>query len=151
MGRMQKTGVHILGVMFIVAFFMSFLGFRNVSVGISAMENGAPGLCITDPSGFVHEIIYKDISDIRLITLPEDYGQCLQGGCRKGFRYGTWENSDYGCYSLCVRDSVIQAICLSQKEKIFIFNFEGKTSTENLYKALLEKIQESGPNSQTSG
>lgn len=139
---MRKTLIHMLGVFLITVFFIGILGFRTVSVGVSPMPEDQQGLCVTDPSGVGHEIVYKEVSDIRLISLPEDYGECLLGDCRKGFSYGTWRNSEYGVYSLCVRDSASQAICLRQDENTFIFNFEGDTSTESFYQALLEKIRE---------
>lgn len=131
--QMQKTAAHMLGVVCIVGLILLVFGKTKDTVEISAT---AGGIFLTDPGGCSYEIIYEDISDIRLVQLSENYGKCLEGGSENGFNYGVWENEEWGRYFLCVREAVGRAVYVCQKGNIFIFNYEGAESTENFYKAL---------------
>lgn len=134
---LKRTGVRLLWIVALVAVFLALFGSRSATIAVSSIEKG---ISLTGPDGGVYEVFYADIEIIQLIELPENYGTCIDGGIDKGFSYGLWENDEWGTYSLCVRNSVRQAILISQKGNVLVFNYEGITSTESFYHALLEAI-----------
>ena len=130
--------LQLLGVVVIVAVFLAVFGRMSVKTGISVADGG---IVLTDPEGRAAEIIYADITELELITLPENYGECIEGGSKGGFSYGVWENDAWGSYRLCVKDKVKEAIRIRQQDETIVFNYEGEQSTESFFAALQKQLR----------
>lgn len=128
----------LLGVVVIVAVFLIVFGRMSGKTGVNVTEGG---IVLTDLEGGTAEIIYADITELELIALPEDYGECIEGGSKGGFTYGMWKNDAWGSYRLCVKDKVPEAILVRQGDGLIIFNYEGDESTESFFAALHEQLQ----------
>jgi len=129
----ERESKRLLWIVAIVAVFITLFGHTSAAISVSSIEKG---ISLTDPQGGVYEVLYEDIELIQLIELPENYGTCIEGETDKGFSYGSWKNDAWGTYSLCVRNSVREAIFISQKNGVLVFNYEGTTSTESFYQEL---------------
>ncbi|MCD7883815.1 MAG: hypothetical protein LUI87_08970 [Lachnospiraceae bacterium] len=54
------------------------------------------------------------------------------------YTVGTWENDEWGLYTICVIQSVKSYIVVTTDEEVFVFNYESADSTESMCEALLE-------------
>lgn len=138
MSGMQRTLTRLLGVVVVVTIFIIVFGWGTTKVTISALENG--GITLTDPGGGEHSIVYAEVTAVQLVDMPADFGICIDGGNDKGFHYGTWENEQWGRYSLCVKDSISNVILVKQNSGVTLFNYEGVTPTESFYEALVNSV-----------
>jgi len=59
----------------------------------------------------------------------------------KAYKFGVWENSEFGKYKLCIYANVDRYIVVKTSNDIFVFNFESADSTGSFYKAFLELLQ----------
>ena len=134
-----RAAAHLLGVAVIVAVFLIVFGKLSAKTGVSSIDGG---IALVDPSGSALEIIYADVTELALISLPETYGFCIEGASEKGYRYGLWENEEWGKYRLCVKEDMKKAIKVRQKDQILIFNYEGNKTTESFFEALRKKCGE---------
>lgn len=135
----SRTIVHLLGVVVIAGIFLGIFGKFSAKTDISSIDGG---IALVDPSGSSREIIYSRVTELSLISLPESYGTCLEGASEKGYRYGLWENEDWGQYTLCVKENAKKAIWVRQGDEILVFNYEGDKPTESFYEALKKKCGE---------
>lgn len=133
-----RAVLHLLGVVAAAAIFLAVFGKWSVKTGVYAAEGG---IRLEMPSGSTCEIIYEDITELKLISLPDDYGVCIDGDRKKGCSYGVWENDDWGSYTLCVKDDVPDAVWIRQGNDIIVFNYEGSKPTKSFYEALQKKLQ----------
>ncbi len=53
------------------------------------------------------------------------------------YTVGTWENDEWGSYTLCIRESVEGYVVVTTEESVFVFNYESKDTTEAMCSALL--------------
>jgi len=78
-----------------------------------------------------------------LVTETQDLvlGQYASGIETKAYKFGVWENSEFGKYKLCIYANVNRYIVVKTSNDIFVFNFESADSTDSFYKAFLELLQ----------
>ncbi|MCD7956414.1 MAG: hypothetical protein LUG93_11840 [Lachnospiraceae bacterium] len=55
------------------------------------------------------------------------------------YTVGTWENDEWGLYTVCVKQSINSYIVVTtEEEEVFVFNYESADSTESMCEALLD-------------
>lgn len=90
---------------------------------------------VDGPEGYVFRIPLGEIEDASLAE-EFDRGQCAEGGEKRRYSYGIWENAN-GRYQLCVLDKVNRFISLRQTDgTVTVLNFESDESTENLFQLI---------------
>jgi hypothetical protein len=136
-GVTQKA-VRILGICFLVGIVIYLLVTKN-NEGISfAVKDDHLSLLYSSGDSF--DIGYKDILSV---TETQDLvlGQYVSGTQTKTYKFGVWENSEFGKYNLCIYASVESYIVVKTSNDIFVFNFESADATDSFYKAFLELLQ----------
>jgi hypothetical protein len=136
-GVTQKA-VRILGICFLVGIVIYLLVTKN-NEGISfAVKDDHLSLLYSSGDSF--DIGYKDILSV---TETQDLvlGQYVSGTQTKTYKFGVWENSEFGEYNLCIYASVESYIVVKTSNDIFVFNFESADATDSFYKAFLELLQ----------
>ncbi|MCD8104420.1 MAG: PH domain-containing protein [Lachnospiraceae bacterium] len=53
------------------------------------------------------------------------------------YTVGTWENEEWGEYTVCVKQSVKSYLVVTTDEETFVFNYESADSTEAMCDALI--------------
>ena len=100
-------------------------------------------LRINYPDGNTAVLEYEDVE--RIVLWEEiSYGECLQGGLEDNLRYGTWKNSDFGEYQLCIENDVSCCVALYGAEKCFVINGESDETTRELAESIQEALEERG-------
>lgn len=100
-------------------------------------DNGC--LIVTGASGYTVEIHYDKIESAELRE-SMDFGRLVDGTDENHEKSGTWENSEFGLYQLCVSSKIPSCIVMRTEEGIYAVNYESTKSTQSLYEALLQQI-----------
>lgn len=82
-----------------------------------------------------------NIADVDTITLSEipDMGECIEDHSTRKYNCGTYKNDTYGTYEACLLKKIKRCIEITTKDgNTYVFNYESRTATEELYKAILE-------------
>ncbi|MEA4964981.1 MAG: hypothetical protein VB055_04035 [Oscillospiraceae bacterium] len=109
------------------------------SPGVS-LAYGETELQVTAPDRVVTVVPYADLTEVMFAEDP-DYGSAVQGGEKSGCHFGTWENSAWGTYYLCVYQNTDCCIILMlQSGATVVINASSRTDTETLYEGILEKM-----------
>jgi hypothetical protein len=136
-GVTQKA-VRILGICLLIGILAYLLLTKN-NDGISiAVKDDYLSLSYSSRDSF--DIGYKDILSV---TETQDLvlGQYVSGTETRNYKFGVWENSEFGKYNLCIYASVESYIVVKTFNDIFVFNFESADATDSFYKAFLELLQ----------
>lgn len=99
-------------------------------------------LQITDPNGNSYSIIYSDVVALELLERP-NYGACVTGRETSSWLYGTWENDQWGSYTLCASSGTSMCIVIRTDEGIFVLSYESDEITSALYESLSEFVRSS--------
>jgi hypothetical protein len=136
--RVTQKAVRILGICFLVGIVIYLLVTKNYD-GISVAVKD-DYLSLSYSSGDSFNIGYNDILSV---TDTQDLllGQYISGTETKNYKFGIWENSEFGEYNLCIYASVESYIVIKTSNEIFVFNFESADATDSFYKAFLELLQ----------
>jgi hypothetical protein len=136
-GVTQKA-LRILGICFLVGIVIYLLVTKN-NDGISVAVKD-DYLSLSYSSGDSFDIGYKDILSV---TETQDLvlGEYVSGTETKIYKFGVWENGEFGKYNLCIYAPVESYIVVKTSNDIFVFNFESSDATDSFYKAFLELLQ----------
>lgn len=88
-------------------------------------------------------IPYAGIQSVDLIS-ELAFGRCTDGVDLEDRKNGSWENSAYGDYTLCVYANVPVYIVLHTAQGVTVFNYESESTTQQLYEALLPYLAQNG-------
>ena len=119
----------------VIAVFAVFLHPRR-TVNADANEGY---LTITGASGYTVEIRYEDVRSAELRE-SMDYGTRIDGTDEKKEKSGLWNNDEFGQYRLCVNAKVPSCIILTTDQGVTVVNYESRTSTQQLYEAILRQL-----------
>jgi hypothetical protein len=84
-------------------------------------------------------VSYREITEAELLE-DVQYGTVLEGKETRQGRSGTWENSQWGSYTLCVYASWPDAIRMETQEGIFVVNLASEEETQQLYQLIQQKM-----------
>lgn len=139
MGSKSKALANIL--VFIVAFFLlsSLRGQTTVNVGFDE-----DSLTLTAPKEYSLVVDYDQVDTVELVD-SFDPGSAVSGDENRGCRWGVWENSNWGQYTMTVSKKIDNAILLTKinGEKV-VFNFENETSTASMHQMFTELLAHRG-------
>jgi hypothetical protein len=132
-----QKAMRILGICVLVGILIYFLTKNNAGISIAVKDDH---LSLSYPSEASVTINYKDILSVneRGDLNP---GKNVSGIDTKNYRFGVWENSEFGRYHLCIYAKIERYIVAKTSTDIFVFNFESADATDSFYKAFLELLQ----------
>ncbi len=108
--------------------------------GISVAVNG-DHLSLSYASGEAVTIQYSDILSVEEIVNLEP-GQIISGAETKAFKYGIWQNEEFGKYHVCIYTKVPRAVLVTATTGRYVFNFDSEDATNRFYAAFVQMLQE---------
>lgn len=132
-------------VAWILAVFVCFTVysvFFSNQITITPSENQ---MTITFPTkeNMTETILFSDITAVT-ITEVNDFGTLVSGGEDSNYRWGTWKNSQWETYTLCISTKHSNCIVLTASEHIYVFNFPKQEDTNAFYVALKDHLVKNG-------
>jgi len=132
--RLLNVGLILLVLIVAYVYQLAF----TVHVGFS-VQNGT--MQITTPSDEVYTIYNEQILSIELME-GLDYGEPLDSQTTGGVQYGTWSNSLWKSYFLCVSQKIDTCIAITTSDEVVVFNYESEDATRSLYIAINQVLAE---------
>lgn len=124
----------LVGVIVIVAIVSALGIFKSAAVAVE-IENEV--FTITYEEETVVQFSKDDIQSAELVT-TFTMGEAVEALSEKTYTVGTWENEDWGQYTLCIKQSVECYIVLTTADgAVCVFNYESADTTESMCSALL--------------
>ena len=74
-------------------------------------------------------------------TKDLDLGKYVSGTETKHYKFGVWDNPQFGEYNLSIYVNVARYIVVETSDQIYVMNFESEDATDSFYKAFLELLQ----------
>ncbi len=136
--RALFTNTAIILILFLIPALTMFRG-----ADASAFQWEDDHLQISCPDGSSYTVAYADISEMRLEEAL-DFGECVQGGTEKRFRYGLWRSNELGEYVACAREDFDQCIVLVAGETTYVISYESKDTTAELFRSFGELLVKEG-------
>lgn len=133
-------------IMNIVVFLIALLLISSVRGRTSAsVDFNQDDITMTGPDGYSRVIEYIKIKPESVKLLGEgdldDPGSAVTGGENNKYRWGQWENDDFGMYDQCILRKIDAAILFETVDgETVIFNVESKLTTESFVDALREMV-----------
>ena len=132
-----QKAIRILGICVLVGILIYFLTKNNAGISIAVKDDH---LSLSYPSEASVTINYKDILSVNKRGNLNP-GKYVSGIDTKNYKFGVWENGEFGKYHLCIYADVEQYIVVKTSTEIFVFNFENVDATDSFYKAFTELLQ----------
>jgi len=101
---------------------------------------GDSSLTINGAGSTSYTIDYEDIQLVELVYSP-DYGTSIDGGKKRMYAYGIWNNESWGEYSLYVNTNIDVCIVITEIEGVFVFNYVNEKTTEDFYNSFLAYLE----------
>jgi hypothetical protein len=133
---LQKA-IRLLGICVLVGILIYFLTKNNEGISIAVKDDH---LSLSYPSVASVTINFKDILSVNERG-DLDPGKYVSGIDTKKFKFGVWDNGEFGEYHLCIYANVARYIVLKTSTDIYVFNFENLDTTDSFTKAFTELLQ----------
>jgi hypothetical protein len=134
--RIRKVKI-ILGICLLAAIMIYLVSTDVESISV-AVKNEY--LTLSYSSGDSFEIKLKDITSVSEKE-DLDLGKYVSGIETKKYKFGVWENDEFGEYSLCIYSNVEKYIVVETSTNIFVFNIESDDSTDSFYQAFMDLLK----------
>jgi hypothetical protein len=134
--RIRKVKI-ILGICLLAAIMIYLVSTDVESISV-AVKNDY--LTLSYSSGDSFEIKLKDITSVSEKE-DLDLGKYVSGIETKKYKFGVWENDEFGEYSLCIYSNVEKYIVVETSTNIFVFNIESDDSTDSFYQAFMDLLK----------
>lgn len=132
----QKT-IWVLGICLLAVILVYLL--MKKPEGFSVVLNDED-MTLSYSSGESFQISYKDILSVAE-TQDLEFGNHVSGTETGNYKFGVWENDEFGEYNLCIYANVVRYIVVKTTRDTFVFNFESVAATDSFYIAFLELLQ----------
>ena len=110
----------------------------------SSLDMREDGITLSGPGEFTVSVEFADVASIEFRE-EFDRGNCIDGGSEKSYSYGTWENEEFGTYTLHVLTKVEACIVMTETDgDIVVFNIESADTTKAFTENLTEHFQTMG-------
>lgn len=125
----------VLAIFIIVTLVSVFAG----STGIK-LDFGEDVLTVSGPKQFSGSVSYDSIADLELVNL-EDLGEVVSGDENSSYCWGTWTNSAWERYTLCVSKAADTAICVTTAAgERLVFNYQNDETTAQIYEMFTQLL-----------
>ena len=118
----------------VVVVLFGLLGGSGISVAPGAEE-----LTMILHDDTTQVIPYDAITDLELLE-DARFGVMYEGKENRQGKSGTWENPQWGSYTLCVYTSSANAIRITTDEGAYVVNPASEAETQQLYQLLQDKM-----------
>jgi hypothetical protein len=132
----QQT-IRILGICLLVGILIYLLMKKPEGISVAVKDDH---LSLVYSTGDSFDIRYKDILSV-VETQDLDPGKYISGIDTKKYKFGVWDNNEFGKYHLCIYANVERYIVVKTSTEIFVLNFESVDATDSFFKAFMELLQ----------
>jgi hypothetical protein len=138
MSSKKKT---VLLFALLLAFLLFYFLRGDYSIKLSL---GDHSLNVDGPEGYLYSVDFQQIDSI-VYSDTWEAGDCLSGGTKYGYQFGTWDTDQVGQYQLCVmkRNSGFIVVTTTEGDTL-VFNLENTDTTMEFYKALVQYLSDEG-------
>ena len=135
----RRIVTFLVAVLIVVLFYLMRGGY---SISLELQENDS--ITVGGPQDITYSVCYEDIDAVELLH-DFDPGECLEGGTKFGYSYGTWKSEAYGEYTFIAKSKAKVYIALNDTDsRVLVFDYEGDETTENLYQLILDLLEQRG-------
>jgi hypothetical protein len=127
----------LFGVCLLIGVIAYFLTKDVERISVSVQDDH---LSMSHTAGDSITIRYEDILSITKAQAL-DLGKYISGTNTERYRFGVWENDEFGKYHLCVYASVSRTIVIETSDGFFVFNLESNDATDSFFKAFQEMLE----------
>ena len=118
----------------VVVVLFGLLGGSSISVA-----PGTDALTLIFLDDTAQTVRYSSITELELLE-EADYGVMQDGKDTRQGKSGTWENPQWGSYTLCVYASSAKAVRITTDTGCYVVNLASDGETEQLYQILQERM-----------
>lgn len=142
----KKSQLISLGILLLLIIGMTI--WKTSSRDIMKIQWTETTLSVTDPANAVYTF---NLEDLKRLSLREgwDFGTCREGGETGSYKYGIWENEEFGEYRLYAARECSSVILLESDAEKIALSYESDQITRELYDALIPMLEESGYSPET--
>lgn len=134
--RYSRIGNFVVFVVIILVFSLFMRPSQVVSFSF-----GEEAFTVTMDSGFTTTVAWDEIVSYE-VRETLDLGTVQEGTDAGKEKSGTWENDEFGVYTLCADVSVKSYLILYLEDGIFVTNFESAEGTQSLGEAIGEVLSD---------
>jgi hypothetical protein len=127
----------IFGVCLLIGVIVYFLTKDVEGISIDVKDDM---LSLSYSSGDSFEFRYADILSVTEAQ-HLDLGKHVSGTETESYKFGVWENVEFGKYNLCIYSTVSRYIVVETSNDVFVFNLESEEATDSFYKAFQEMLE----------
>jgi hypothetical protein len=135
--KVNLKAIRILGICVLVGILIYLLTKNTQGISVAVMDDHLALSCSSGPSITIN---YKDILSVAE-TGGLDTGKYVSGMETKSYKFGIWDNGEFGKYRLCIYANVKRYIVVKASTGTFVLNFDSVDATDSFYKAFLELLQ----------
>lgn len=116
--------------------------FFSVHISITP---AADHMTVTFPvkESFTDTIAFSDITAVSLTEIS-DFGIPVSGGDSGRYCWGSWENTAWGEYTLCISTSHSTCLVVDTVHGVYVINYPKKGDTTAFYTALKDYLRSNG-------
>ncbi len=127
----------IASVVIVVALFSLLFGWNGSKNLSYSSDNESLEISCQD---FSMSLAYDDIRRVKLQDTL-DVGTATTGELDGNYRYGEYENAEFGVYTLCINiKTEVYIVVKTRQGQTIVFNCADEEDTESLYEGLLDVI-----------
>lgn len=138
----QKRGMITFVLIMLVVLLVPAMSLFD-DAGSNAFKWTEEGLAITYPDNTTVTVRYDEVTGVEL-SEGIAYGTCVKGGTEKQYRYGTWNNEQFGDYQLFTDMDFYSCIIFYTEQGVVVINFESDDTTAVLYESVHQVLTEGG-------
>ena len=127
----------ILGICLLAGILIYLFSTRSEEISVAIKDDH---MSLSYSSGDSFDIKYRDILSVTEIQ-DLDLGKYVSGIETKRYKFGVWDNDEFGEYNLCIYANVVHYIVVETSDGVFVLNFESEDATDSFYKAFLKLLQ----------
>lgn len=129
--------LNLLILVVILVVVPAFSSFFSESFSFQFANNA---MTITDLDEKEYCIPYTSIISMELQECP-DWGICVDGGSNRSYRWGIWENSEWGQYIMCTYTTPSVCILIRTDTQTLALSYETDEVTQGLLASLTEAVE----------
>ena len=133
--KSQKTRNALIALL-IPVLILAYI-FSGGSMGTS-LDFGEDALTVSAEK-YDWAISYDQIISLELVE-NMNFGTLREGTEKRTLHYGSYENEQWGQYTLCIDPRIGSCIVIETKSGYFVLNYENQESTQQLYTMFTELL-----------
>lgn len=133
-GRFGRVGSFVIFIAVILLLSLFMKKTETVSISI-----GDDDMVVEAVSGFSTQILWDEVTAVETRDALE-LGTLVEGTDEGDEQSGTWENDEFGTYTLCTDATISCYLVFYTQSGVVVINFESAETTQSLCEAIVQDI-----------